>query len=173
MRSNGFKYFLSVVCLCFICLQKTHKHLLFWETGTDFPGGPVVKNPLCSAGDVSSIPGWGPKNPHAVELLSPRTRTTESVCYNEDPMQSNEWMNEWIQKHRPHPRFGIWERRPRNLSIYKLSKWLLCMLKFDQQHLRADFQSGVHETPVSSIFLGDLQGPSHFHNIQNVCLMHW
>ena len=55
----------------------------------DFPGGPVVKNTLCNAGDVGSIPGWGTKNPHAVELLSPRTRTTVSMCYREDPIQSN------------------------------------------------------------------------------------
>ena len=25
----------------------------------DFPGGLVVKNPPCSAGDVGLIPGWG------------------------------------------------------------------------------------------------------------------
>ena len=25
----------------------------------DFPGGPVVKNPPCNAGDVGSIPGPG------------------------------------------------------------------------------------------------------------------
>ena len=25
----------------------------------DFPGGPVVKNPPCNAGDKGSIPGWG------------------------------------------------------------------------------------------------------------------
>ena len=30
----------------------------------DFPGGPVVKTPLCNAEDESSIPGWGTKIPH-------------------------------------------------------------------------------------------------------------
>ena len=25
----------------------------------DLPGGPMVKNMLCNAGNVSSIPGWG------------------------------------------------------------------------------------------------------------------
>ena len=31
----------------------------------DFPGGLLVKNPLCSAGDMGLIPGWGTKIPHA------------------------------------------------------------------------------------------------------------
>ena len=30
----------------------------------DFPGDPVVKNLSSNAGDASSIPGWGTKNPH-------------------------------------------------------------------------------------------------------------
>ena len=37
----------------------------------DFPGGPVVKNPLSNAGDTCSIPGQGTKIPHAAEQLSP------------------------------------------------------------------------------------------------------
>ena len=37
----------------------------------DFSGGPVVKNPPSSAGDVGSIPGWGTKIPHATGQLSP------------------------------------------------------------------------------------------------------
>ena len=37
----------------------------------DFPGGPAVKNPLCNAGDMSSIPGRGTKIPHATGQLSP------------------------------------------------------------------------------------------------------
>ena len=44
----------------------------------DFPGGPVVKNPLSNAGDAGSIPGWGTKIPHAMGQLSPRTTTRES-----------------------------------------------------------------------------------------------
>ena len=31
----------------------------------DFPGGPVVKNLLCNAGDIGLIPGQGTKIPHA------------------------------------------------------------------------------------------------------------
>ena len=33
------------------------------------PGGPVVKNPSCNAGDSGSIPGWGTKIPDAAEQL--------------------------------------------------------------------------------------------------------
>ena len=53
----------------------------------DVPHGPVVKNLLCNAGDVGSIPGWRPKIPHAAEKLSPCATTTgaqvtqlESLC---------------------------------------------------------------------------------------------
>ena len=42
----------------------------------DFPGGPVVKNPLCNAGDMGSIPGEGIKLLDATELLSPDSPCT-------------------------------------------------------------------------------------------------
>ena len=42
-----------------------------------FPGGPVVKNSPCNAGDTSSIPGWGTKVPRAVKQLSLSTATRE------------------------------------------------------------------------------------------------
>ena len=42
-----------------------------------FPGGPVVKNPSSSAGDMGSIPGRATKIPHAAGQLSPCTTTTE------------------------------------------------------------------------------------------------
>ena len=32
----------------------------------DFPGGPVVKNPSCNAGDIGSVPGKGTNIPHVV-----------------------------------------------------------------------------------------------------------
>ena len=38
---------------------------------SDFPSGPVVKNPLCNAGDASLITGLGIKIPYSEELLSP------------------------------------------------------------------------------------------------------
>ena len=48
----------------------------------DFPGGPVVKNPPCNAGDAGSIPGHRAKIPHATEHLSPSTATTGPVRHN-------------------------------------------------------------------------------------------
>ena len=46
----------------------------------DYTGGPVLKNPLCNAGDMGSIPGEGTKIPHATERLSPGTATTKPEC---------------------------------------------------------------------------------------------
>ena len=48
----------------------------------DFPGGPVVKNLPCSAGDIGSIPAWETRIPHAVEQLSLHTATREFSCCN-------------------------------------------------------------------------------------------
>ena len=45
----------------------------------DFPGGPVVKNLPCNAGDVGSIPDRGAKASHAAEQLSPMPQL-ESLC---------------------------------------------------------------------------------------------
>ena len=38
----------------------------YFKNSWDFPGGPVVKNPPCNAGDKGSVPGWGAKIPHAL-----------------------------------------------------------------------------------------------------------
>ena len=40
------------------------------SSSKDFPGGPVVKNLPCNAGDMGLIPGWGTKIPPASEQLS-------------------------------------------------------------------------------------------------------
>ena len=48
----------------------------------DFPGGPVVTNLPCNAGDAGSIPGQEIKIPHAMEQLSLCTITTEPVHHN-------------------------------------------------------------------------------------------
>ena len=45
-----------------------------------FPGGPVVKNLPCTAGDLGLIPGWGTKIPHATEQLIPCVATIEPTC---------------------------------------------------------------------------------------------
>ena len=42
------------------------------------PGGPVITNPPCNAGDVGFIPAWGTKTPHALEHL--RLRAATRVC---------------------------------------------------------------------------------------------
>ena len=59
----------------------------------DFPGRPVVKNPLANAGDAGLIPGQGTKTPHTKEQLSSHTtarekpvhRTEDPSCHSEDP----------------------------------------------------------------------------------------
>ena len=56
----------------------------------DFLGGPVVKNLPCNAGNVSSIPSWRTKIPHAMKQASLHATTTElmntavkdPVCHN-------------------------------------------------------------------------------------------
>ena len=53
----------------------SHKSELPW----DVPGVPVVKNPPSNAGDMGSIPGLGPKIPHATGQLSLRAATTEPM----------------------------------------------------------------------------------------------
>ena len=45
----------------------------------DFPGGPVLKNSPCNAGELGLVPGWGTKISHAVEQPSPCDATTEPV----------------------------------------------------------------------------------------------
>ena len=57
----------------------------------DFPGGPVVKNPLFNAGDAGLIAGGGTKIPHAAGQLSPGATTREKpACHNEEPACPNE-----------------------------------------------------------------------------------
>lgn len=49
----------------------------------NLPGGLVIKNPLCDAGDLISIPGWGTKTQHDLEQLSPCAGTIVPVCHKE------------------------------------------------------------------------------------------
>ena len=44
----------------------------------DFPGGLVVKNPPCNAGDMGLIPRRRAKNLHAAGQLSPYIATAEA-----------------------------------------------------------------------------------------------
>ena len=48
----------------------------------DFPGGPVVKNPPCIAGEAGLTPGQGTKIPHAAEQPGPLATTREPRCHN-------------------------------------------------------------------------------------------
>ena len=50
-------------------------HLLKIEHNRDFPGGPVVKNPSSSTGDVVFIVCREIKIPHTAGQQSPRTTT--------------------------------------------------------------------------------------------------
>ena len=53
-----------------MCHRRGHAEV---SRGTDLPGGPVVKNLPCEAGDVDSISGQETEIPHAAEQLSPST----------------------------------------------------------------------------------------------------
>ena len=53
-----------------------------------FPGGLVVKNLPCNAGDVSSIPGRGTRVPHAVGQLSPLATSEPAKAQIESPLTS-------------------------------------------------------------------------------------
>ena len=48
------------------------------ENSRDSPGGPVVKNPPCHAGEKGSVPGWRTKIPQASGQLSPSAATTKA-----------------------------------------------------------------------------------------------
>lgn len=55
--------------------SRAHEEVQF----KDFPGGPVVRNMPCNAGDVGWITGRGTKTPHAEKQLSLHA-TREPVC---------------------------------------------------------------------------------------------
>ena len=50
--------------------------------GSDFPGGPVVKNLPANAGETCLIPGQEAKIPHASGQLSPLATAAESTSHN-------------------------------------------------------------------------------------------
>ena len=52
-----------------MALRTFNKKVLFKKILQDFPGGPVVKNPACNAGNTDSIPGQRTKTPHASDQL--------------------------------------------------------------------------------------------------------
>ena len=60
------------------CELDPDRALYVWLSGAhqerlpgDFPGGPVVKNPSCNAGEAGSIPGQGTKILQATATREP------------------------------------------------------------------------------------------------------
>ena len=58
------------------------REMQFKTTVRDFPGGPVVKNLSCNAGDLGSVLGPGTQIPHATEQLSLHSTATEPTRHN-------------------------------------------------------------------------------------------
>ena len=52
--------------------QRQENQIQKWAGG-GFPGGLLIKNLPCNAGDVGSSPGWRTKIPRALEQLSQHT----------------------------------------------------------------------------------------------------
>ena len=61
--------------------NKTSIENNFIKKNWDFPGGPVVRQPSCNAGDASLIPGQGTEIPHAAGQLSPHCTTREKPTH--------------------------------------------------------------------------------------------
>ena len=55
---------------------------LLHKKNRNVPGGPVVKNPPCSAGDTGLIPSRGTNIAHASKKLSLSAKTTEPTRHN-------------------------------------------------------------------------------------------
>ena len=74
---------ISDMCSFYICIRITILSLKKKKNHPwDFPGGPVVKNLPCNAGDAGSIPDRGTKIPHAVGQLSPCATNSEPTYLN-------------------------------------------------------------------------------------------
>ena len=70
-------------------------HTAIFKTDRDFPGGPVVKNPACRAGDMSLIPGGGSKIP-SPNMQPQCLFTSDSVL----------WPFYRVSKSQPYAHFG-------------------------------------------------------------------
>ena len=92
----------------------------------DFPGGPVVKNLPCNAGDVGSIPGQGTEIPYATEQLSLYGHIFTSLGYI--------------------PRSGIARSY---VTLSRLPRWRLCKESACQcrRHKRCRFDPWVGKIP--------------------------
>ena len=83
------------------------------------PGGSVIRNLLCNAGYMGSIPGQGTKSPHASEQLSPHTTTREPLPHNEELLLSRFSRVDSVRPQRrqptrlPHP----WDSPGKNTGV--------------------------------------------------------
>ena len=78
---------LWIVCYLFSFYRQVEKRSQYW----DFPGGSVVKNPPCNAGDVGLIPAWGTKIPPASgqleKTLMPQPKKEEILENNKNKIK--------------------------------------------------------------------------------------
>ena len=79
-----------------------------------FPGGPVVKNLPCNAGDTGLIPGQG--NPVCHGATKPVTTTTESVF--QSPCQSQSESHSAVSDSlQPHGLYSPWNSLGQNTGV--------------------------------------------------------
>ena len=85
---------LSSVCVCevvWVCMRysglsrETEPKWIHIHFPGDFSDGPGVRNLLCNAEDIGSVPGQG----HATERLSLPATTRESMYHTESPTSHN------------------------------------------------------------------------------------
>ena len=103
---------------------KTSTNNKCWK---NFPGGPLVKNLPCNAGDVGLLPAWGTKIPHAAEQLS-------HVCHKYWSLRALEstHCNYWAQKsqlelsQRAAMKDPMWHNKD---PLRQISKYFLEMLE--------------------------------------------
>ena len=89
--TNSIQYYTGGLSQCNEVSRRIKRHEDWKERSKpqDFPGGPVVKNPPCNAGDVGSIPSQGTEIPHATGQLSLCTTTTELERLHQSPCAAN------------------------------------------------------------------------------------
>ena len=90
-----------------------HPHFLSEKSGTDFPGGPVVKNLCCNARNMSLIPGWETKILHVSDQLSLQATAR-------DPEHHNERL--CVLQQRPNVAKQILKKKKNNTLFFKTKK---------------------------------------------------
>ena len=81
IRSTGVDWTASRLMAVQLFAMMPRNVLIILIAGSwDFPGGPVVKTSLSNAGVAGSIPGQGPKIPHALGLKKTRNIKQKQYC---------------------------------------------------------------------------------------------